>query len=415
MKKEFRLILFTVVFFSLKTNAQVNSVEFGKNRVQYQKFNWKFYQTENFNTYFSQDGLALGKYVAQVAEEQLSSIEEFVEYGLQRRANIVVYNNFDEFQQSNIGLGIDWQNTGGVTKLVNNKIILYFDGNHENLKRQIRQGIAKVLVDNVLFGDDLGEFAANQALLDLPQWLTDGYIEYIADNWNIEKDDALKNVILSGNYNNFYQFAFDQPVLAGQAFWYYIARKYKPQNVTYFLYLARLYKNLNTASERICKKKFKYVLADFMNDEQQRYVDDIKQRRNAPRGKLSVVEDVTRSDFYHFAANPNPKNNSYAVVQFTKGKYKIKYYDNLYDEKTLLDYGVRTIVGDMNPNMPILAWDGKGSRLLCIYTKEGKRSIWQAIYFGIHCFKLAKEDFTVLECCGFPYFSIVHREKSTSL
>ena len=33
-------------------------------------------------------------------------------------------------------------------------------------------------------------------------------------------------------------------------------------------------------------------LADFMNDEQERYVEDIKQRRNAPRGKLSVVEDV---------------------------------------------------------------------------------------------------------------------------
>ena len=33
---------------------------------------------------------------------------------------------------------------------------------------------------------------------------------------------------------------------------------------------------------------------------------------------------------------------------------------------------MRSIAGDMNPNMPILAWDGKGSRLLCIYTKEGK-------------------------------------------
>jgi glycosyltransferase involved in cell wall biosynthesis len=41
-----------------------------------------------------------------------------------------------------------------------------------------------------------------------------------------------------------------------------------------------------------------------------------------------------------------------------------------------------------------------------LYTEEGKRSIWQAIYFGMHCFKLAKEDFTVLECCGFPYFSL---------
>src|SRR6187397_3462676 len=149
MKKEFRLIFFTVVLFAMKTSAQVNTVEFGKNRVQYQKFNWKFYQTENFNTYFSQDGLALGKYVAQVAETELPSIEEFVEYGLQRRANIVVYNNFDEYQQSNIGLGIDWQTTGGVTKLVNNKIILYFNGNHDSLRLHVREGIARVLVENI--------------------------------------------------------------------------------------------------------------------------------------------------------------------------------------------------------------------------------------------------------------------------
>src|SRR6187397_3582736 len=213
MKKEFRLIFFTVVLFAMKTSAQVNTVEFGKNRVQYQKFNWKFYQTENFNTYFSQDGLALGKYVAQVAEEELTSIEEFVEYGLQRRTNIVIYNNFDEMQQSNIGLGIDWQNTGGITKLVNNKMLVYFDGNHDNLRRQIRQGLAKILVDNVLFGDDLGEFAANQALLDLPKWLTDGYIEYAAENWSTSLDDDLRSAMLSGKYSNFYQFAFDKPLL----------------------------------------------------------------------------------------------------------------------------------------------------------------------------------------------------------
>src|SRR5687768_13368207 len=185
-------------------HAQVNAVEFGKNRVQYQKFKWKFYQTENFNTYFSQDGLEIGKYVAQVAEEELPQLEEFIEYGLQRRINIALYNNFDEMQQSNIGLGIDWQNTGGVTKLVNNKMMVYFDGNHDNLRRQIRQGIAKVLVENVLFGDDLGEFAANQALLDLPKWLTDGYIAYAAENWSTSLDDDLRSEMLAGSYKNFY-------------------------------------------------------------------------------------------------------------------------------------------------------------------------------------------------------------------
>src|SRR5436190_11073423 len=206
MKNCMKKVISSVVALSIyiASQAQVSTVEFGKNRVQYQKFKWKYYQTENFNTYFSQDGLELGKYVAQVAEAELPGLEEFVEYGLQRRANIVVYNNYDEYRQSNIGMGIDWQNTGGVTKLVNNKLLVYYDGNHENLRRQIRQGIAKVLVENLLFGDDLGEFAANQALLDLPKWLIDGYIEYAAENWSPSLDDDLRSVMLSGNYNNFY-------------------------------------------------------------------------------------------------------------------------------------------------------------------------------------------------------------------
>ncbi|WP_204302764.1 hypothetical protein, partial [Stenotrophomonas maltophilia] len=82
---------------------------------------------------------------------------------LQRRANIVVYNNYNDYKSTNIGLGSDWQNAGGTTKLVNNKLVVYFDGNHDHLRLQIREGIARVLTDNLLFGDDIGEFASNQA------------------------------------------------------------------------------------------------------------------------------------------------------------------------------------------------------------------------------------------------------------
>ena len=165
-------------------SAQVNTVDYGKNRVQYKKFKWKFYQTENFNTYFNQDGLELGKFVAQVAEDELRSIEEATEYSLQRRANLIVYNSYDDYKTSNIGLGIDWQNAGGLTKLVNNKVVLYYDGNHDHLKEQVREGIARILTDNILFGDDIGEVASNAALLDLPKWLTDGYVAYVAENWS---------------------------------------------------------------------------------------------------------------------------------------------------------------------------------------------------------------------------------------
>jgi len=361
-------IMSSLVVFS---QAQVNAVEFGKNRVQYKKLVWKFHQSPNFNTYTSQGGVELGKYVAQVAEQELGGIENFVEYSLQRRANIVVYSNYDDYKSSNIGLGSDWQSAGGLTKLVNNKVIVYFDGNHANLKRQIKEGIAKVLSDNLLFGEDIGEFASNQALLDLPKWMLDGYVLYAAENWSVEKDDALKSAMLSGAYNTFYQFAFDKPTLAGHAFWNYIGEKYRKENITYLLYLARIYKNLNSACLKVCKKKFKEILSDFMEFEQEKYAKDIRQRKNSPKGQLNISEDVSKKDYFRFQANPNPKSSNYAVVEFNRGIYSVKLMENFYDGRVLLKSGVRTNQGDINPNYPIMAWDNKGTKLLVIYSEEG--------------------------------------------
>lgn len=381
------LILTSII--STYSFSQVNTVEFGKNRIQYKKMNWKFYQTSNFNSYFYQNGIELGKFVAQVAEDELKSIEVAVEYSLQRRANIVVYNSFNDMKTTNIGLSSDFLNSGGLTRLVNNKMVVYFNGDHENLKQQIREGIARILLDNLLFGDDIGEFASNQALLDLPQWLTDGYVSYIAKPWSTQRDDELKSALLAGVYNNFYQFAFDKPILAGHSFWNYLATKYKKENVTYFLYLARVYKNLNTASLKICKKKFKEVLSDFMAYEQDLYYKDIRQRRNIPKGTLSVMEEAVKEDYFRFQVNPNPRNNSYAVVQYKKGKYSLKLNENFISTKILLQDGVLNYQAQVNPNYPLLAWDGKGTRLVTIYWENGKIKMF--VYDAIARYKRNKQ------------------------
>jgi hypothetical protein len=380
-------------FFGFHAISQVNAVEYGKNRIQYKKFTWKFYQSTNFNSYFNQGGLEIGKFVTQVAEEELRSIEVAMEYSLQRRINIVTYNSYNDYLSTNIGLGSTEINTaGGLTKLVNNKMVIYFDGNHANLRKQIREGIAGVLLDNLLFGEDIGEFASNQALLDLPKWLTDGYVSYIAEPWSTEKDDELKNVILSSDYRNFYQFAFERPLLAGNAFWQYIAERYKKENVTYFLYLARIYKNLNSASQRITKKKFKEVLKDFMAYEQDKYYKDIRQRRNVPKGTVSVTEQVSkRKDFFRFQANPNPRNNSYVVAQYNKGIYGVGYYENFELQKVLLKYGVKSFKTDINPNYPLMAWDGKGTRVAVIYWEKGKIKMF--VYDVIARYKRDKQEF----------------------
>ncbi len=386
------IINFLILFiFAGAVNGQVNNVEFGKNRVQFKKFKWAYLQTENFNSYYSQNGEPLAKYVAQVAEKELPSLEVFTEYGLQRRANIIVYNHFNELQQSNIGLNNDWQTIGGNTKLVNNKVIVYYNGNHNDLRRQIREGIARILVDNLLFGDDLGEFAANQALLDLPKWLTDGYISYAGEYWNTQLDDQLKSAMLSGSYKNFYHFAFDKPMLAGHSFWYYIGETYKRENVTYFLYLARVYRNLNGASQRIAKKKFKDLLREFMEFQEQKYYKDIRARRNSPKGSMSVVEEVSNyRDFFRFTPNPAPRSQTYAVVEFKRGIERVVLYENYVDRKVLLKTGVRNQDNTPNPNYPQLAWDGKGNRLAVVYWAEGKIKLF--VYDLLTRYKTIKQD-----------------------
>jgi hypothetical protein len=394
--KDFFVLIFGILLIHAGASGQVNTVEFGKNRVQYRKFKWQYYQTPNFNTYFYENGQTIANYVAQIAEKELPQIEQFVEYGLQRRANIVIYNHFNELEQSNIGLNLDWQTTGGITKLVNNKMIVYNTGDHAHLRKQVRQGIARTLVDNVLFGDDLGEFAANQALLDLPKWLTDGYVDYVAEEWSTQMDDDLKSALLAGTYRNFYQFAFDKPLLAGHAFWNYIAEKYKKENVTYFLYLARVYRNLNSASQRITKKKFKELVRDFMTANEEKYYKDIRGRRNFPKGTISIVEEVTKNkDFIRFTPNPAPRSQTYAVVEYIKGQNCVVLYENLVDKKVLLRNGTRTQDNEINPHYPLLAWDGKGTRLSCIYWEGGKTKLF--VYDVVARYKPIKQTISHFE------------------
>ncbi|MFY0252736.1 hypothetical protein ACDQ55_02160 [Chitinophaga sp. 30R24] len=359
---------------TIESQAQTNTVEFGQNRVQYKNFKWRYYQSRHFNTYFSQNGLELGKYVAQIAEKELPQLEQFMETNPRQRINIVVYNSFGEMKQSNIGIGVDWQNTGGVTKLVGNKMIVYFDGNHENLRRLIRQGIARIMLETLLFGEDIGEFAGNAALIDFPKWFTDGFIAYAAENWTATQDEELKLILMSGKYKNFNQLAYDHSLLAGNAFWYYVESKYGKDAVPYLMYITRINRGLKKGFEQVLNQTPKKATQDFFVFYQKRFQEDNRRRKTSAKGRTIVAQEVNqKSDFYRF--NANPKNNSYAVVEFKKGVYRVQIQLGWNKPKVLLHSGVMQLANSVDPNYPQMAWNTKGNRLALIYEHEGKTKL----------------------------------------
>src|SRR4029079_15898007 len=134
----------------------------------------------------------------------------------------------------------------------------------------------------------------------------------------------------------------------------------------------------------------KDVLKDFMTEEAQKYFKDIPGRRIVPKGQLSVVEDVTKNDFIRCNANPVPRSFAYAAVEFKQGKYSVVFHPNFVDRKVLLNYGTRTREDEINPNMPILAWDGKGTRLAVVYNEEGKNKFF--VYDIVNRVKINKQE-----------------------
>src|SRR5690606_9150014 len=146
----------------------------------------------------------------------------------------------------------------------------------------------------------------NQAFLDIPEWLVEGYISYLGENWSTQLDDEYKNEILSGKYKNFQQLAFQKPRLAGHAFWYYVEERYKKENVTYFFYLMRTLKNLNKASNQITKQKFKPLLREVMEQSEDKYYKDLARRKAYPKGSYVEGFDINkRKNYYRFNVNPN--------------------------------------------------------------------------------------------------------------
>ena len=115
-------------------------MSFGKNRVQYNERYWKYYRFDRFDVYSYENGTDLSLYVADFVEKELDLVERFFDYEIERRLIFLTYNKMSDYRQSNIGLKSENEeyNIGGTTQIIQNKVFLYFDGDHVTFERQIR-------------------------------------------------------------------------------------------------------------------------------------------------------------------------------------------------------------------------------------------------------------------------------------
>src|SRR5438128_999720 len=110
------------------TAALGQSNNFGKNKVHYSEFDWKYIQSPHFDIYYYEGGYELAQFVAEIAEESLVSIEKGIRYDITQRISILVYNSHNDFQQTNAVGEYLPEGVGGVTELFKNRVVLPYEG-----------------------------------------------------------------------------------------------------------------------------------------------------------------------------------------------------------------------------------------------------------------------------------------------
>ena len=363
------LLAFLSVLAAFGAFSQGINTDFGQNRVQYHDFTWQFYQSDNFVTYFYLGGQELGRFAAQLAEQELSSIETILDYKSNSRIEILVYNDISDLNQSNIGVGTDMQNTGGVTKILGNKIFIYYNGDHTDLKRQIREGIAKVLISNMIFGGSIQEVLQNAVLLNLPDWFVDGLVSYIGDPWNAKLDNKLRNGILSGDYKKFNKLSGQDAQFAGHSFWYYVADVYGKESIPNLLYLTRINRSLENGFLFVLGLPYKEAINEWYKYFAKRYEKD--ENIGNPLSEENIIDkkDFKNRTYYNLKLSPDGKQIAY--VTNNMGRYRVHLYDIPTGKgKVLFRGGFKTQTLATDYNYPLLAFDPSGKNLVVLFEKR---------------------------------------------
>ena len=144
-------------------------MNFLRHRVQYQTFNWTYFDFERFRVYLYEGGQEIARYAAVSVNRQLPILEKRLDIQIDDKIEVVVYNNQNDFRQSNIGLSAEESgNIGGVTRIIGNKLFLYFNGSHADLDKQIRSALAELMIDQMMYGGRARDVVRNSSLLTLP-------------------------------------------------------------------------------------------------------------------------------------------------------------------------------------------------------------------------------------------------------
>ncbi len=340
-----------------------HQMTFGKNRVQYRKYVWRYLRYPKYDVYYYMGEEPIAYFVGKYAKDQIEQMERFFDYDLNKRLVFITYKNLRDFKQTNLGLFTGNINTelAATTQILGNKIMIYYQDDHEKLKRQIRKAVASVIINEMLYGQGFSKKFYGSVNISLPEWYIEGLATYAADPYSLDIDNYMRDFVIHTNRKIKLNNADNEHAgYLGYSFWQFIAETYGADVITNIIYFTRVTKNLSNAFYYVTGLNFKDIEKQWNEYLQNKYKGQIRNRQ--PFDSSLVLKKYKKNVVYQ-QIRYCPANGLYAYVENNQGKYKVIIYDPSTGKKNVIFKQGNKLEQITDFSYPYLAWKPDGTTL----------------------------------------------------
>ena len=210
--------------------ASLDAQYFGRNKVQYDRFDFRVLGTEHFDVYFyPAESLATAD-AARMAERWYERHTALLQHAFSGNP-IIFYADHPDFQQSNVIEEFISQGTGGVTEGLRDRVIMPHSGVYAETDHVLGHELVHVYQYRIAEGMQGGLSNLN----NIPLWLIEGMAEYLSIG-RADPNTAmwLRDAVRRNDLPTLDQLTRDPrffPYRYGQALWAYIGGRWGDEAV----------------------------------------------------------------------------------------------------------------------------------------------------------------------------------------
>jgi len=349
------LLVLVLILVDKNVYSQAYKERFGKNRIQYKEFDWKYYESENYEVYYYNGGQELAQQTINYLEEQFGRITETIGYYPFTKTRVFLYNSVIDKQQSNVGIrGRDFS-VGGQTNFVQAQLELAYSGDLASFQKKAVYVVTDMLIQEMLYGGNIAEMFQSAFSTPIPRWFTSGVSHYVAYGWNAEMDDFIREYVYHQQTDKFARLSPEANTLIGNSIWNFVVQKYGRRSISNILNLARILRNEENSISRTLGIPFNSFILEWRsfytnmnNNLLQAYVEPQQDFKISGKNRKEVR-------FTDIKFSPNGKYLAYSSTKSGKFEVTVVNMENQRSNK-VYEGGFRIINQELEENLPILSW-----------------------------------------------------------